>query len=419
MGRNLTILHFSRRLHTLLCQVKVFHLRRQDLQRREVAPPSPLSSSTNDSLSSISSLASLSFGSRTPSPSFASTDDSFSSDDECKSQSSPVSDEAGYITPPPSPSSQRKKPKVTPEKMKSHCLITSPPLDQPRVLSPLSRRNYNLWIDAHQEEVQESLQEVVRSLKYISQKTFIAQLGESVAWLNSQLAELYGAGHNPREICIVLAQEGKSNLWVAELAKEHFKFDAERYLDLGLNSADQFTSMLAEVSESLEIVREKFRDRTIVLFDDASYSGKQMSSHLLEVTKAIKDYKLKVRTVIVVVPFSTPFSQEVISESTARVKKACPAAIYPAVPLPMISDLSEDTHRLIANLWYKGSIENANKIGLAFFQHKVPNDQSFPAALARGSVYLLHGGKSTAQRDSFPFLREIRPAYKGTRALRF
>jgi len=381
--------------------------------------PSPLSASTNESFSGISSLASLSFESRTPSPLSASTNDSFSSDDECKAQSFTVPDEAGFITPPSSPSSQREKPKVTPEKMKNHCLITSPPLPQPRVGSPLSRRVYNLWIAAHQEEVQDSLEEVVSSLKYYSQEDFITQLGESVTWMNSQLAELYGADHNPREHCIVLAQEGKSNLWVAELAKQHFEFDAERYLDLGLNNADQFTSMLDEVSESLEIVREKFCDKTIVLFDDASYSGKQMSSHLLEVTQAVKDYKLKVRQVIVVVPFSTPFSQKVISESTARVKKACPAAICPAVTLPMISDLSGDTHRLIANLWYKGSIDNANKIGLAFFQHKVPNDQSFPAALAKGSVYFLTDGKSTAQKDSFPFLKEIRPAYKGRKALRF
>ena len=181
-------------------------------------------------------------------------------------------------------------------------------------------------------------------------------------------------------------------MWVAELAKEHFKFDAERYLDLGLNNADQFTSMLYEVSESLEIVREKFCDKTIVLFEATSYSGKQMSSHLFEVPQAIKDYKLKVREVIVVVPFSMPFSQKVISESTARVKKACPAAICPAVTLPMISDLSGDTHRLIANLWYKGSIDNANKIGLAFFQHKVPNDQSFPAALVKGVCLFFEKG---------------------------
>ena len=51
-------------------------------------------------------------------------------------------------------------------------------------------------------------------------------------------------------------------------------------MNLGLNKADQFTTMLAESSANEVIIREKFQDKTIVLFDDAAYSGKQIKSLL-------------------------------------------------------------------------------------------------------------------------------------------
>ncbi len=66
-------------------------------------------------------------------------------------------------------------------------------------------------------------------------------------------------------------------------------------MDLGLNNAEKF-----------ERVREKFKGRTIVLFDDASYSGKQMTSHLYNVRRIVEHYSLEARDVVVVVPFITP-----------------------------------------------------------------------------------------------------------------
>ncbi len=52
-----------------------------------------------------------------------------------------------------------------------------------------------------------------------------------------------------------------------------------------------------------------------------------------------------------------------------------------------LSDIGNPVYQRIIDLWYGGSKEEADKIGLAHFQHKVPNYQSFPVALANGSVY--------------------------------
>ena len=88
--------------------------------------------------------------------------------------------------------------------------------------------------------------------------------------------------------------------------------------------------------------------------------------------------------------------------------------------LPMLSGLSAASYDVIVRLWYKGVREDADKIGLAYFEHKVPNDQSFPVALAKGSVYHFGpGGKSQSQKDSYPLLPDVIPDYKGTKAQRF
>lgn len=380
--------------------------------------------SLNDSRSSLSSL---SFSDEIKSP------PSSPSNDERKEQAVP--DEVGFTTPPPSPRRfSAPVAKVTPEKMKDYCLKASNKPPQPALFQdddPIEEKQplhsswaLSPWKHAHQENVRAAIDEVIETVQYISHQTFVDRLGQSVAQVNLHLTRLYGATYTPGMRCIVLTQEGKSNLWVAELARQHFDFNAERYMDLGLNDADQFTRMLQGIPKrDMNNVREKFHGRTIVLFDDASYSGKQMSSHLFEVRKAVHAYKLAVRQIVVIVPFSTPFSQvEIAKASAVRVGKvALPSITYisPSVDLAMLSDLSLNNYDLIVDLWYKGKKNDADRIGLAYFEHKIPNDQSFPVALAKGSIYHLRGTTSQSQKDSFPILPMVTPDYKGTTAERF
>ena len=178
------------------------------------------------------------------------------------------------------------------------------------------------WIQAHQSATRKVVSEVIDNIRYVSHRLFIEKLGTSIDQVNTHLVDLYGPTYTPGEKCIVLTEEGKSNLWVAELAKQHFNFNAERYMDLGLNGAEQFIGMLQGVSRDMDIVREKFHNRTIVLFDDASYSGKQLSSHLLQVRTAVHKFGLTIRKIVVIVPFATPYAQARIAEvSEVRIGK--------------------------------------------------------------------------------------------------
>lgn len=352
--------------------------------------------------------------------------------------SSPLSDhsetpfssgEDGFRTPPQSP--RKPAAKITPEKMKQFCLKASQRPPQPALFRDeegveeqnplLTNWATSEWIRAHQPDIRRVLNEVIAKTRYISHHFFIKQLGQSIGQANLHLACLYGSTYSPGKNCIVLVEEGKSNLWVAELAKEHFGFNAERYMDLGLNGAEQFVTMLRGLSTDMGIVKEKFHNRTIVLFDDASYSGKQISSHLLQLRTAISKYDLTIREIVVIVPFATPYAQRQIREaSVARIGKVCRAYISLTEDLPMLSGLSSASYDVIVRLWYKGVRADASKIGLAYFQHKIPNDQSFPAPLAKGSVYHFGvGGQSQSQKGSYPLLEDVIPDYKGTRAERF
>lgn len=346
-----------------------------------------------------------------------------------RSETSFSSGEDGFRTPPQSP----RKPavKITPEKMKQFCLKVSQRPPQPALFPDeegVEEQNPLLtnwatsdWLNAHESTTKEALNEVITKTRYISHHFFIKQLGQSIAQANSHLANLYGSTYFPGKNCIVLVEEEKSNLWVAELAKEHFGFNAERYMDLGLNGAEQFVKMLRGVSAGMDIVKEKFHNRTIVLFDDASYSGKQISSHLLQLRTVINKYNLAIREIVVIVPFATPYAQMQIREaSVARIGKVCKAYISLMEDLPMLSELTPASYDVIVRLWYKGVRADADKIGLACFQHKVPNGQSFPAPLAKGSVYHFGvGGQSQSQKGSYRLLEDVIPDYKGTRAERF
>ena len=262
---------------------------------------------------------------------------------------------------------------------------------------------------------------MIEGVQYISHQEFLKELSKSLKPVCRQIRNTYKDKSTLGTHCIALVQEGKSNLLVAELAKEHFGFDAERYMDLRLNNAEKFSLMLAGISKkNLHLVREKFKGKTIILFDDASYSGKQMSSHLMHVRSSVYKYKLQVKQIAVVVPFATPYAMQKIKEaSKRRPGDAVKVLVAPAKDLLVLSNLPQGSYRQVIDLWYQGKREDANKIGLAYFQHKVPNDQSFPAPLINGSIYHMNNGQSQSQKNSYKFIPEIIPSYKGTVAARF
>lgn len=315
---------------------------------------------------------------------------------------------------------------ITPEKMKQCCSRVPETVSSParRVLefsdrsdtsSPLSEWGVAPYVSAHSAADQPHIQIAIDQIQHVSFDEFIRALGRS---LSAVYDHLEPNGRTLGSDCITLIEDGKSNLWVAALAKKFFAFDPERCLDLGLNNAESFRSMLEVNQRDLAIVREKFRGKSVVLFDDASYSGKQMSQHLFHTLKSIHEFGLPAREVIVVVPYMTAVAKTEIEQ--VRHKFSLESFIAPSENLKMLSALPATTFQVLTNLWYQGKSEEASKIALAMFEHKVPNYQSFPAAIARGSVYQIIGAKSQSMPQSFRVLEDAdrSPPYKADRAIR-
>ncbi|MBS0652914.1 MAG: hypothetical protein JSR39_05215, partial [Verrucomicrobia bacterium] len=71
---------------------------------------------------------------------------------------------------------------------------------------------------------------------------------------------------------VVLTSEHKSNQWVAEVAKGHHRFNST-YQSLGHEHASDFVAYLDQTASGK-------CPKEIVLFDDASFSGNQMTNHV-------------------------------------------------------------------------------------------------------------------------------------------
>lgn len=78
--------------------------------------------------------------------------------------------------------------------------------------------------------------------------------------------------------------------------------------------------------------------------------------------------------------------------------------------LHLLAILIPDSYNTIVDAWYRGNRVDADKIGLAWFQHKVPNSQSFPAAIANGSVFDANGVSQRTPR--FILVPHITEVYK-------
>lgn len=95
-------------------------------------------------------------------------------------------------------------------------------------------------------------------------------------------------------------------------------------------------------------------------------------------------------------------------------QRLLPAHLSDARNLRMLSDVSAPHYQVIIDLWFKGDRSEGDCLGLAYFEHKVPNDLSFPAPIAKGSVYMMSGTKSVAIKAGlFKLVEDPIPPYKG------
>ena len=250
------------------------------------------------------------------------------------------------------------------------------------------------WIATHPENVQDAVRAVASRIERIPYTTFLGTLRDSVQSTSEALSKLYTRSFDSSSDAIVLVEGRKSNKWVAELALKYGGFDAHAYYHLGEKDARGFSDYFERLNPiQLRAAQAEFKNRTIVLFDDGSYSGKQMSDHINKVKEVVSKYKLGVKAIAVIVPYMTDYAAGLIATAAEppRRGRSVPVVISSHERIPTLADIpntEQAPHRTtLLNMWYGGDTSIAQKLGLIWHDFKVPNDQSFPGPIINGSVY--------------------------------
>jgi len=229
----------------------------------------------------------------------------------------------------------------------------------PQLLETWAARNCD-------EETEQVVSAVSGLIRRISFPEFSQALGRCIGTLPKGLDKR----------CVVLTSEHKSNQWVAELAKSHHQFNS-KYLSLGHDHASDFVAYL-ERTPSGKCPKE------IVLFDDASFSGNQMTNHVNAIKSKLIEKGIKC-DVHVVVPFATRVAldrlQNIPSEGNVNISLHCEEVI-PTIKEQLSPEDFDILNSYSTNTWgvplsNPDHLNEDSGIAGVYFDHKIPNNQSF------------------------------------------
>ncbi len=268
------------------------------------------------------------------------------------------------------------------------------------------------WIEMHDPSMQPCVREVIENVSYVSFNRFMGELGSSASNAISQLGTVYKGVFDVRSDVVVMVEGTKSNKWVAELAFHYFKFIPKAFFRLGDKDAWNFFAYMSQANPmEFEQLQNAFFNKTIVLFDDASLSGEQLSGHVQGICRVCSVFALSIRAICVIAPFITQVAEERINQTFLGCRPlGSEIVIASHVDVKTIADLSSATAQAINLAWYKAGSPDLRSLGLTWFNHKVPNYRSFPKPLARASVYSSSG--SITKKFSGEFIPSVIPPYK-------
>lgn len=126
------------------------------------------------------------------------------------------------------------------------------------------------WIDMHEEKVRAPLQRLCDSLVHISFKDLEISFEKSIDAFNLWLEEQEHKDY----LCVIA--DGKSNIWMAELALPHLSRLPKEIWNCDL---DTFTQSVFD-SKWDKRLADIYLPHNVVLFDDGIYSGEQMTKFI-------------------------------------------------------------------------------------------------------------------------------------------
>jgi hypothetical protein len=259
----------------------------------------------------------------------------------------------------------------------------------------LKKAKFEVWLNKC-EDSRQVLDILTRQVEVIHFDAFRSNLALSIADILMQLKD-FDPSEDSQET-YVLVEDHKSNKWVAELAMPHF--DPERqfsYRTLGEDNATKFCEYLDHLLELKKIDDKTKLPKHIFLFDDGSYSGRQMYEH---VNAIIKKYDVIAHDgigIYVIVPYCTIIAKNKLMDlqREAQSKKiqlliakhveipTIPQAIERAIQDKAIKEslqgqsLENLLDKINNTLFPKDKLGGCHTRGVFCFDHKIPNTASF------------------------------------------
>lgn len=196
------------------------------------------------------------------------------------------------------------------KKAQQHIETTGIPLHvcpkRPEKNYPLNQDKANAYIQALPKEHQTVATKAIEHAQYISMEKFDAALKQCVQELNQKLTTPFSVGMT----C------GKSTQWVAGLALKDLKSLPHSWFPL---SSEQGTFFVKTPKSQLEVGH--IQEETLVLFDDCSFSGTQLTRNLVQIEEALKKENLR-KKILVVIPFMTQPALEKVNRLSANTDSA-------------------------------------------------------------------------------------------------
>lgn len=193
--------------------------------------------------------------------------------------------------------------------------------------------------------------------------------------------------------------KGKSNEWVTQIA-----------LREGLRPPDKISLRIDELDADTPVHHE-----AVVLIDDASYSGKQISlfmRNICEASKIVRAYQPKpVTKFFVLVPFITEKARETILK--AGEKNGVEVHIMASGAMPTLPEvLNEEEAHCFKKMAFEADQPISRVPTLAFTDWSRPDMLSVPTAFLEGKVYYTAADGTTKFYKGAPLVPDIDSPYK-------
>jgi hypothetical protein len=267
---------------------------------------------------------------------------------------------------------------------------------RPNTLRKLDSNQVEAWIKAHPESCQKAVTTLVNAIKHVPHAEFESNfLNITVSHFNQFLKE-------ENFDYVVAVEKSKSNQWMFDLATSHLIKQPSSLVPLA------YPNYLMNLLNKADLNLSDFPSN-LVLFDDAMFSGEQMSNFLLRVEGmttranqrlASKGLEVPLPNIILACAYATKFSKNAMHTMIKKQGLKIKLVILNHTNIPTVAEAIQDKDiikTLTKMYWTKKTLirndHGPESRGLIYFDHKVADEYSFPRAIANGIVTNIFGQK--------------------------